>query len=64
MCEAVGQPPFQCSQCGEDMGEYAYETEQDFFICEDCFRQWAEESIRTVPRDCADALGVPWYYLF
>lgn len=62
--ETASQPPVLCAQCGEDIGEYAFETEQNLFMCEDCFRQWAQDYLKTNPRECADALGVPWYYLF
>lgn len=64
MFESLSEPPVTCPQCGEDIGEYAYETEPNFYICEDCFREWAEDYLKTNPRECAAALDVPWYFLF
>lgn len=58
----LGIPPLTCSDCGEDIGDYAFNPDSDTFICQDCFIERVEDYLSTNPRDVAEALSVEWFY--
>ena len=52
-----------CADCGDIIGDYGYEAEENTWVCEECFKERMEDMLQLCPRELAEGLDILWVYL-